>query len=100
METVKITRKGISTEQAAAAIRLALGEDYQLDAIKASAIRLKKGIFVRAQIQMREEADGTVFEVRGKGLPIPLFIFTVKFFNDRGIARRIGEVLARSDAFT
>jgi hypothetical protein len=99
MHTVKVRRTGISTDQAATVIRQGLGDGYELEPDGDRRLEVRKGAFGRARIDIRDEAGGTVFDVRGQGPALPLLILTMKLVNDRGIARRTAEVIGQSEAF-
>lgn len=96
---ITVSRRGITDEQAASVIQDELGSGYRVNPGGASVIEVRKGTFGRARVEMSGSPEGTEFRVTGQGLPVPLLIFTVKIINDRGIARRVAELIARSEAF-
>jgi hypothetical protein len=98
MQTVKVQRRGISQEQAATAIGEALGGQYKVD-FAGDALEVSKNSFTRAKVEMRDEPDGTVFEVKGLGIPAPLLFWTLKLINDKGIATKTAEAISQTDAF-
>jgi hypothetical protein len=98
MKTVQVQRRGISQEQAAQVIGEALGSDYKVE-FAGDALELRKGSFGRAKVVMRDEPDGTVFEVTGQGMPLPLLWWTLKLANEKGIATKAVEAIGQAPAF-
>lgn len=99
MQSVKVRRTGITAQQAAEVIRRGLGRGYQVEPEGETEILVRRGTFGRAKARIREEPGGTVFEVRGQGLPVPLLVLSLQFMNDRGIARRTADVLGNADEY-
>ncbi len=99
MPQVKVRRRGISAEDAAAVIRGRLGQELQITQNGDKELELKKSYFVRAKVTITEEPGGTVFNVRGQGLPVPLLMFTTMFVNNRGIARQAADAIGEHDGF-
>jgi hypothetical protein len=99
MQSVKVRRSGISTDQAADILRSSLGSDYQVQSGGDGVLLVRKGL-ARAKVSMRAEPGGTVFDVSGEGASVmPLFSFTAKMLNDRGIAKRTATVIGEAEAF-
>jgi hypothetical protein len=98
MQTVKVQRRGISQEQAATTIGEALGAGYKVE-FAGDALEVRKGAFGRAKIQMRDDPDGTVFEVKGVGLPAPVLFWALKLINDKGIATKTAAAIGQAEAF-
>src|ERR1700729_301679 len=65
MQSVKVRKSGISAENAAEVIQRGLGEGYQVQPDGGAEVLVRKGMFGRAKVRLREEAGGTVFEVTG-----------------------------------
>ena len=99
MSQVKVRRRGISAEDAAAVIRGRLGQEMQITQAGDTELELKKNYFVRAKVTISEEPGGTAFDIRGQGLPIPLLMLTMRFVNNRGIARQAAEAIGEHDGF-
>lgn len=98
MQTVKVQRRGISQEQAAEAIGQALGSGYRVE-FAGNALDIRKGLFGRARVTMRDEPDGTVFEVNSQGLPLPLLYISLKVINEKGIATHTAKAIGRPETF-
>lgn len=99
MQSVKVRRSGISADQAADILRSSLGGDYQVQSDGDGVLLVRKGL-ARAKVSMRAEPGGTVFDVSGEGISaLPLFSFTAKMLNDRGIARRTVTVIGEAEPF-
>jgi hypothetical protein len=94
MQSVKVRQSGISAENAAEVIQRGLGESYQVQPDGGAEILVRKGTFGRARVRLRDEAGGTLFEVRGQG-----FLITMKIANDRGIARRTADVIGQAPEY-
>lgn len=101
MHSVKVRRTGISADQAASVMRHELGDGYQVQPHGTTEVKLKKGPFTRARMVLCEEPDGTVLEIRGQGirLPIPLFYALSERMNDHGLAKRSAQIAAQSEHF-
>jgi hypothetical protein len=93
MPQVKVRRRGISAEDAAAVIRGRLGQGLQITQNGDRELELKKNYFVRAKVSISDEPGGTVFDVRGQGMPIPLLMVTTLLVKNRGIARQVAEAI-------
>ena len=99
MPEVKVRRTGISAAEAESAIRDALGGDCEITPTDDRNIDVRKGFFVRAKVSMREEPGGTLFHVRGSGVPIPLLFGATKLANSNGIAKRIATAIGAREEF-
>jgi len=99
MPEVKVRRTGISTAEAESAIRDALGGECEITPTDDRTIDVRKGFFVRAKVNMREEPGGTLFHVRGSGVPIPLLFGTTMLINNNGIAKRIATAIEAREEF-
>jgi hypothetical protein len=98
MQTVQVKRRGISQEQAAQVIGDALGSEYKVE-FAGDNLDVRKGTFGRAKVSMRDEPDGTTFEVAGAGIPLPLLWWTLKLANEKGIATKTAEAIGQAEAF-
>jgi hypothetical protein len=99
MPKVKVRRRGISAEDTAVVIRGRLGQDLKITPNGDRELELSKNAFVRAKVTISDEPGGTVFNVRGAGMPIPLLMLTMMYVNNRGIARRVAEAIGEHDGF-
>lgn len=100
MPQVKVRRRGISAEDAAAVIRDGLaGENLEITERGDRELDISKSFFVHATVSIGEEPGGTVFNVRGGGPVVPLLFVATRVANGRGIARRVAEVLGSYDGF-
>jgi hypothetical protein len=99
MPQVKVRRRGISAEDTAAVIRGRLGEQLKITPNGDRELEVAKNAFIRAKVTIDEEPGGTVFSVRGMGMPIPLLILTMMAVNDRGIARRVADAIGEHEGF-
>lgn len=93
MTSVKVRKTGISAEQAADVLRRSLGDSYRIEPEGGAAVRVRKGIR-RARVDFHEEADGTVFEVRGHGFT-PLLIL----ISNLGITKRTAAAIDTAAEF-
>lgn len=100
MQTVKVQRSGISTEQTAEVVRRGLGGGYQVQADGDTQVRVRKGL-ARATVSLRSEPDGTVFDVTGEaGVSVmPLAGFITKKMNERGLASRTAAVIGQAEVW-
>ena len=100
MPQVKVRRRGISAEDAAAAIRAGLpGEKLEITQNGDRELEVRKSFIVHATVSIGEEPGGTMFNVRGGGPVIPLLFVATRVANSRGIARRVAEVLGSHEGF-
>lgn len=100
MPQVKVRRRGISAEDAAAVIRAGLpGEKLEITEHGDRELELRKSFFVQAKVGIGDEPGGTVFNVHGGGPYIPLLFWTTRLVNSRGIARRVADVLGAHEGF-
>jgi len=100
MPQVKVRRRGISAEEAATVIRAGLpGQNLQITQRGERELEISKNFFVHATVGISEEPGGTVFDVRGGGPVVPLLFVATRIANNRGIARRVAEVLGAHDGF-
>jgi hypothetical protein len=91
MKSVKVRKSGISAENVAEVIQRGLGEGYTAQADGGAEVLVRKGMFGRAKVRLREEGDGTTFDVNGQG-----FLISIKLANERGIAQRTADVLSEA----
>ena len=99
MPQVKVRRRGISAEDAAAVIRASLpGEKLEITRNGDRALEVTRNFFVRASVSISDEPGGTVFNVRGGGPFIPL-IFLTRVVSSQGIARRVADAIAGHEGF-
>jgi hypothetical protein len=99
MPDVKVRRTGIRADEASAAIRDALGAGYQVTQTGDRDLDVRKNAFIRAKVSMTEEPGGTLFQVRGHGVPFPLLFGTMKLVNSRGIAKQITDAIGTREEF-
>ena len=99
MPDVKVRRTGIRLDEASAAIKDALGAGYEITQTGERDLEVRKSALVRAKVSMTEEPGGTLFHVRGQGMPIPLLFSTMLLINNRGIARQITEAIGTREEF-
>ena len=99
MPEVKVRRQGIPVSEASAAIRDALGQGCQITETGDGGLDVRRNFFIRAKVSMREEPGGTVFHVRGAGVPIPLLFTTMMAVNSRGIGRQIADAIGSCEEF-
>jgi hypothetical protein len=96
---VKVRRTGIQAAEASSAIRDALGGDIQITQTDDRNLDVRKNFFIRAKVSMNEEPGGTLFHVRGAGVPIPLMFGTMMLVNNQGIAKQIAAALGNRAEF-
>jgi len=99
MPEVKVRRTGIRTDEASAAIKDALGAGYEVTQAGERDIEVRKNAFIRAKVSLNEEPGGTLFQVRGQGVPVPLLFGTMMLVNNRGIARQIVNAIGTREEF-
>ena len=99
MPDVKVRRTGIRADQASAAIKDALGTGYEVTQAGERDIEVRKNAFIRAKVSLNEEPGGTLFHVRGQGMPIPLLFTTMMLVNNRGIAKQITDAIGTREEF-
>jgi hypothetical protein len=97
MPEVKVRRRNISAEETAAVIRSHLGDKVEITPDGDKELSLKQGFFARAKVSISDEPGGTVFSVRGSGMPFPLLFFTMMLVNNLGIAKRVAAALGADD---
>ena len=99
MPDVKVRRTGIRADEASAAIRDALGTGYQVTETGERDLEVRKNAFIRAKVSMSEEPGGTLFQVRGQGMPIPLLFTTMMLVNNPCIAKQITDAIGTREEF-
>ena len=100
MPQVKVRRRGISAEDAAAVIRDSMpGEKLQTIQHGDRELEVQKSFLVRANVSISDEPDGTAFTVRGGGPVVPALFLTTRLVNSRGIARRVADALGEHAGF-
>ena len=99
MPQVKVRRRGISADDTAAVIRGRLGEQLKITPSGDRELEVAKNAFIRAKVTISEEPGGTVFNVRGMGMPVPLLILTMMAVNNRGIALRVADAIGEHEGF-
>lgn len=97
MPQVKVRRRNVSAEEAAAVIRSRFGEKLEITPDGDRELSLRQNFFARAKVSISEEPGGTVFSVRGSGLPFPLLILTMALVNNLGIAKRVAAALGQNE---
>ena len=99
MPDVKVRRTGIRADEASAAIKDALGAGYEVSQTGERDLEVRKNAFIRAKVSMSEEPGGTLFHVRGQGMPIPLLFTTMMLVNNHGIAKQITDAIGTREEF-
>ena len=99
MPDVKVRRTGIRADEASTAIKDALGAGYEVTQTGEGDIEVRKNAFIRAKVSMREEPGGTLFQVHGQGMPIPLLFGTMMLVNNLGIAKQITNAIGTREEF-
>jgi hypothetical protein len=99
MPEVKVRRTGIKADEASAAIKDSLGAGYEVTQTGDRDLEVRKNAFIRAKVSMSEEPGGTLFRVRGQGMPIPGLFGTMMLVNNRGIAKQITEAIGTREEF-
>ena len=99
MPDVKVRRTGIQADEASAAIKAALGANYEVTQTGERDLEVRKNAFIRAKVSMSEEPGGTLFHVRGQGMPIPGLFATMMLVNNRGIAKQITDAIGTREEF-
>ena len=99
MPEVKVRRTGIRADEASTAIKDALGARYEVTQSGERDLEVRKNAFIRAKVSMTEEPGGTLFRVRGQGMPIPLLFTTMMLVNNRGIAKQITDAIGTREEF-
>lgn len=54
---------------------------------------MRKGFFSRATVEIIAGDDGTLFDVKGSAHAGPIVMFTLRYINNRGIAREVAAAL-------
>jgi hypothetical protein len=97
MPQVKVRRRNVSAEEAAAVIRSRFGDKMEITPVGDRELNLQQGFFTRAKLSISDEPGGTLFSVRGSGPPFPLIILTTMLVNNQGIAKRVAAALGEND---
>lgn len=97
MPQVKVRRRNVSAEEAAAVIRSRFGDKMEITPVGDRELSLQQGFFTRARLSISDEPGGTLFSVRGSGPPFPLIILTTMLVNNQGIAKRVAAALGEND---
>lgn len=97
MPQVKVRRRNVSSEEAAAVIRGHFGDKIEITPAGDRELSLQQGFFTRAKVSISDEPGGTLFSVRGTGPPFPLLILTTMLINNQGIAKRVAAVLGENE---
>lgn len=97
MRRITVDRIGITPERAAEVISRGLGTGYQVETGGGNSVLVRRGFLGRAKVTVLERTGATVFEVRGQSPSLPLLVLTARIANERGIARRVAELIARSE---
>ena len=99
MPEVKVRRTGIRPDEASAAIKDALGAGYEITQTGERDLEVRKNAFIRAKVSFTAVSGGTLFHVRGQGMPIPLLFSTMMLVNSRGIAKQVAEAIGTREEF-
>lgn len=97
MPQVKVRRRNVSAEEAAAVIRSHFGDKMEITPVGDRELSLQQSFFTRAKVSISDEPGGTLFSVRGAGPPFPLLILTTMLVNNQGIAKRVAAVLGENE---
>jgi hypothetical protein len=97
MPEVKVRRRNVSAEEVAAVISSRFGDKMEITLTGDTELSLRQGFLARARVSVSDEPGGTVFNVRGSGLPFPILILTMKLINNQGIARRVATALGQNE---
>jgi len=97
MPEVKIRRRNVSAEEAAAVISSRFGGKLEITPAGDTELNLKQGFFTRAKVSISDEPGGTVFRVRGAGPPFPFFYLMTTLVNNQGIAKRVASALGENE---
>jgi hypothetical protein len=99
MQSVKVHKSGVSTDEAAEVLRAELGSEYQVERQDDGTLIVHRGM-AKAVVTVRAEHGGTVFDIAGKGSSLlPLFNIVTKALSDRGIAARAAAAIGDAEAF-
>lgn len=93
MPQVKVAQLGVSAEEAAEVIRAGLGGDVRVTPEGSTEVNVRRGFFSRAKVKIDAENDGTLFDVTGSAQAGPIVMFTLRYRNNRGIAREVAAAL-------
>lgn len=96
MPEVKVRRRNVSAEEAAAIIRSQFGDKLRIIPAGDMELSLQQNFFTRAKVSISDEPGGTVFKVRGAGPPFPVFYATTMLINNQGIAKRVAAALGEN----
>jgi len=96
MPEVKIRRRNVSAEEAAAVISSRFGDQVEIISAGDTELSLRQGLFARAKVSISDEPGGTVFKVRGAGPPFPL-IYAMMLLVNQGIVKRVATVLGENE---
>jgi hypothetical protein len=100
MPTVRVSCTGITSDQAAAALQRQLGDGYEVSAEGESRVTASQGKTKKARADLRDDGDGTIFEVHGVAVWIyPLSLLVTKITNERGIAKTVAEAIGNTPDF-
>ena len=89
----RVSRRGVSAEEAATVVRARLGSDVRVSPDGSAEVDVRKGFFSRAKVEISAQEDGTLFEVKGGAQAGPLVMFTLRYINNRGIGREVAAAL-------
>lgn len=99
MQSVKVRRLGISTDDAADVLRQQLGGGYEVQVDSDGRLLVRKGL-ARARVSLRSDEGGTVFDITGAGATVlPLFNVAARLVNDQGIAKKTATAIGEAVAF-
>lgn len=93
MADVKVPKTGISAEQAADVLRRDLGDGYRVEPEGVIEVNVRKGLLGRVKVILREEADGTLFEVRSQAFTPLMALMSM------GLSKRAAEAISTADEF-
>jgi hypothetical protein len=98
MQSVRVGRSGISADEAATVLRTALGAGYKVKPDE-EGLLIRKGL-ARAQVNIRSEERGTIFDISGKGTSfLPLFNVVLKTLSEQGLAKKTAAAIDQTESF-
>ncbi len=93
MPDIEVQQPALSSEVVADVLRRGLGEGVVVSVEGADEVMVRQGMLRRAKVTVRRSGTSSVLEVRGQAPPVPVMMLTWRVVNERGIARRVAEVL-------
>ncbi|HEY1700916.1 MAG TPA: hypothetical protein VGG75_14490 [Trebonia sp.] len=98
MQSVRVGRSGISADEAATVLRTALGHGFQVEP-DGEGLLIRKGL-ARAQVNIRSEERGTIFDISSKGTSfLPLFNVVSKALTEQGLPKKTASAIDQAESF-